>query len=162
MKTLYLVRHAKSTRDPVPSSDRERPLAERGRRDAPKIGKRLYRRGVRPDLILSSPALRALSTAEIIARQLHYPRKHIVVDDRLYPGDAGALLRVIRGLDDKLARVMLIGHNPGLSDLAGRLCGEPTHLSTCAVAGLTFDAGAWSDIGSAALAHVTRDSPKGE
>jgi hypothetical protein len=80
--------------------------------DAPKMGKRLAKRDVQTDLILSSPAMRALTTAEIIAKKLDYKLEDIVVDDRLYAGEADDLLIVIHKLGDKLERVMLFGHNP--------------------------------------------------
>src|SRR6202022_2048110 len=82
MKTLFLIRHAKSSWDDPALSDKDRPLGDRGRRDAPRMGKRLAKRNVTPDLILSSPARRALTTAEIFAKKLDYKRKDIVVDDR--------------------------------------------------------------------------------
>ena len=75
MKTLFLIRHAKSSWDDPALSDKDRPLGDRGRRDAPRMGKRLAKRNVRPDLILSSSARRALTTAEIIAKKLDYKRK---------------------------------------------------------------------------------------
>src|SRR5260370_31813453 len=105
-------------------TDQVRPLAKRGRRDAPKKAKRLAKRDVKPDLILSSPARRALMTAEIIAKKLDYKRKDIVVDDRLYAGTVPGLLDVIHKLGDKLERVMLFGHNPELTELAHRLSSE--------------------------------------
>ena len=79
-------------------------MDDRGRRDAPKMGKRLAKRDVKPDLIVSSPALRALTTAQLIADEIGYPHKHIVVDDRLYASSAGDLLAIIRALDKKLDR----------------------------------------------------------
>jgi len=76
------------------------------------MGKRLAKRDVKPDLIVSSPAVRALTTAQLIADEIGYERRHIAVDDRLYASSAGDLLSVIRALDKKLQRVMLFGHNP--------------------------------------------------
>jgi phosphohistidine phosphatase len=140
MKTLFLVRHAKSSWDNTALPDKDRPLADRGKRDAPKMGRRLLKRDVKPDLILSSPATRTLSTAELIAKKLDYKRKNIAVHDCLYPGGVDDLLNVIHKLDDKLERVMLFGHNPGLTELAHRLSSEITHVPTCAVAAFTFDA----------------------
>ena len=160
MKTLFLIRHAKSSWDDTALSDKDRPLGDRGKRDAPKMGKRLAKRHVKPDLILSSPALRALSTAEIIAKKLDYERKNIVVDDRVYAGEVDDLLNVIHKLGDKLKRVMLFGHNPELTELARRLSSEITHMPTCAVAEFTFDAKSWSNIGKAKLSKVALDYPK--
>jgi phosphohistidine phosphatase len=160
MKTLLLVRHAKSSRDEPSLPDTERQLSGRGRRDAPRMGRRLHERGIELDLMVSSPALRALATAKIIARQLRYPRTRIAVDDRLYPGAARTLLEVIRGLDESLARVMLVGHNPGLSELAHRFASAITDLPTCAVAEFTFDTGSWRDLGRVEARNVTLESPK--
>jgi phosphohistidine phosphatase len=160
MKTLFLIRHAKSSWDDTALPDKDRQLGDRGTRDAPKMGKRLAKRDVKPDLILSSPARRALTTAEIIAKKLDYKRKDIVVDDRLYAGAVHSLLDVIHGLGDKLERVILFGHNPELTELAHRLSGEITHMPTCAVAEFTFNAKSWSKIGKANLAKVALDYPK--
>jgi phosphohistidine phosphatase len=95
MKTLFLIRHAKSSWESTALPDKDRPLNDRGKRDAPKMGKRLAKRDVKPDLILSSPARRALTTAEIIAKKLNYKRRDIVVDDRLYAGAVRDLLNVV-------------------------------------------------------------------
>ena len=147
MKKLFLIRHAKSSWDDTALPDKDRPLANRGRRDAPKMGKRLAKREVKPDLILSSPARRALTTAEIIAKKLDYKVKDIVVDDRLYASAVHGLLDVIHKLEDNLKRVMLFGHNPELIELAHRLSSEITHMPTCAVAEFKFNAKSWSNIG---------------
>jgi phosphohistidine phosphatase len=147
MKALFLIRHAKSRWDAPSLADIDRPLNHRGKRDAPKVGERLAKRRVKPDLILSSPAMRALATAEIIAKKPDYRRRNIVVDDRPYAVEADELLDVIRQLDDRAQSVMLIGHNPELTELAHRFASEITHLPTCAVAEFTFDAKWWSRIG---------------
>jgi phosphohistidine phosphatase len=160
MKTLFLIRHGKSSWDDTALPDEDRPLNDRGKRDAPKMGERLAKRDVKPDLILSSPAMRALTTAEIIAKKLGYKLKDIVVDDRLYAVEADDLLDVIHKLGDKLERVMLFGHNPELTELAHRLSSEITHLPTCAVAEFKFDAKSWSNIGKVKPAKVALDYPK--
>ena len=139
--------------------DKDRPLNDRGKRDAPKMGERLAKRDGKPDLILSSPARRALKTAEIIAKKLDYKRKDIVVDDRLYAVKADELLGVIRKLGDKLERVMVFGHNPELTELAHRLSTEITHMPTCAVAEFTFDAKSWSNVGKDKPAKVALEYP---
>jgi len=145
--TLFLIRHAKSSWDDMGLADKDRPLNDRGKREAPKVGKRLAKRSRRPDLILSSPAARALATAAIIAKKLGYKRKNIVVDDRLYAVEANELLEVIRQLDNGAKRVMLIGHNPELTELAHRLASEITHLPTSAVAEFAFDSESWARVG---------------
>lgn len=161
-RTLLLVRHAKSNWDGVALPDKERPLADRGKRDAPMMGKRLAKRQVKPDLILSSPAHRALSTAEIIANELGYKAKDIVVDDRLYATNAETLLAVIGALSDKLKCVMLFGHNPEFTELAHRLSNEVTVMPTCAVAQFTFESKSWSTIGAVKPEKAVLDYPKKE
>jgi phosphohistidine phosphatase len=160
MKTLFLIRHAKSSWDNAALPDKERPLNDRGRRDAPKMGERLAKRDVKPDLILSSPAVRALSTAEIIAEKLNYRRKDIVVMERLYAAEVDDLLDVIRQLGDEQKCVMMFGHNPEFTELAHRLSGEIAQMPTCAVAEFTFDAESWSGIDTIKPAEVLLDYPK--
>ncbi|MBT2324622.1 histidine phosphatase family protein [Variovorax paradoxus] len=160
MKTLFLVRHAKSTRDDPSLPDRDRPLGDRGKQDAPMMGKRLAKRDVKPDLLVSSPALRALTTAQLIAKELGYKRKSIVVDDRLYASSPDDLLAVIRALDKKLDRVMLFGHNPEFTELAHRLSSEIIDMPTSAVAEFSFDTRAWSDVGEVEPAKTVLDFPK--
>ena len=160
MKTLFLVRHAKSSRDDPSLPDRDRPLDDRGEHDAPKMGKRLAKRDVKPDLIVSSPATRALATAHLIAEELGYRRKDIVVNDRVYASSADTLLEVIQELDNKLGCVMLVGHNPEFSDLAHRLSSEIGDMPTCAVAEFRFDVKAWSEVGDVDPTKVTLDQPK--
>jgi len=159
VKSLFLVRHAKSSRDDPSLPDRERPLDDRGLRDAPTMGKRLRKREVKPDLLMSSPALRALTTAQLIADELGYQRNDIALDERLYASSADNLLAIICALDDKLDRVMLFGHNPEFTDLAHRLSSEITDMPTCAVAEFRFDANVWADVGVIAPT-VKLDAPK--
>jgi phosphohistidine phosphatase len=159
MKTLFLVRHAKSSRDDPSLPDRQRPLDDRGRHDASKIGKHLTDRGVEPNLV-SSPALRALTTAQLIADEIGYKRKDIVVDERLYASSPDNLLAVICALDDRLDRVMLFGHNPEFTDLAHRLSSTIIGMPTCAVAEFLFDAKAWADVAEIGPAKVRMDAPK--
>ena len=161
MKRLFLVRHAKSSWDDASLPDKERPLNERGEREAPKMGKRLAKRDVKPDLILSSSAKRALATTEIIAEKLDYERDKIVVDDRLYGASARDLLQIIHKLPQDVKSVMLVGHNPELTDLAHRLAPKIIDMPTCAVAELTFDTKSWPSIGDDKPAKVVFHDPKG-
>jgi phosphohistidine phosphatase len=160
MKTPFLIRHAKSSWDDTVLPDRDRPLDDRSKRDVAKMGKRLAQRHVKPDLIMSSPALRALATAEIIAKMRDYKRKDNVANDRLYAGRADDVLDAIQALGDKQDRVMLAGHKPELTELANRLSSEITHMATGAIAEFTFDAKAWSAIGKAKPVQVALDHPK--
>ncbi|MBS0343399.1 MAG: histidine phosphatase family protein [Proteobacteria bacterium] len=160
MKTLLLVRHAKSSRDDPSLPDRERPLNDRGRQDAPAMGKRLKKRGVKPDLIASSPALRALTTAQLLADEIGYQREDIVVDERLYASSPDTLLAIICAIGDHVDSVMLFGHNPEFTDLAHRLSSEVIDMPTCAVAEFLFDAKVWADVGKVGPAKVRLDAPK--
>ena len=154
------MRHAKSSWSDPALADRERPLSGRGRRAARKMGRRLARRELCPDLMLSSSAVRALKTARLIARTLHYARRDIIVDAALYACSTAVLLRTVRSLDERFPRVMLIGHNPELTGLAHRFCKQITHMPTCAVASFTFDAHTWTDIGRHTAVEVEFDYPK--
>src|SRR5213595_3717185 len=124
------------------------------------MGERLAKRGVTPDLILSSPAKRALKTAQIIAKKLDYKLADIVADERLYGTGAEDLLQVIHKLGAKPKTVMLFGHNPELTELAHRLSRRITHLPTCAVAEFTFNAKSWSTTGKNKAANVVLHTPK--
>lgn len=160
MKTLFLARHAKASRDDAGLSDRDRPLDGRGLRDAPDMGRRLAGRGAAPQRIVSSPALRALTTARLLAQGLGQPPDGVVVDERLYASSAHRLLEVIHGLDDPLDRVMLVGHNPEFAELAHRLAKSIDDMPTCAVVELRFHVGAWSEVGAVDPQEVTFDRPK--
>ena len=124
------------------------------------MGQRLAKRDAKLDLLVSSPALRALTTAHLIADEIGYKREDIVVDDRLYASSPDDLLAVIRALDNKLDRIMLIGHNPEFSDLAHRLSSEIVDMPTSAVAEYNFDTKAWTDIGEVEPAKTVLDYPK--
>ena len=124
------------------------------------MGKRLAKRDVKPDLLLSSPALRAVTTAQLIAEEIGLESKDIAVDDRLYASSPDDLLAVIRALDNKLDRVMLFGHNPEFSELAHRLSSDIVDMPTSAVAEYNFDTKAWSDVGEIEPVKATLDYPK--
>ena len=160
MRRLILVRHAKSSRDDPTLADRDRPLNERGLRDAPRMGERLARRGLRPDLIVSSPALRALTTAQLMARAFDCDPDAIILNERIYAATPDTLLEVIRGLGDEAKCVMLVGHNPELSELARRWSSDIDELPTCAVADFRFDLKSWSKLSVKARAEVALYEPK--
>jgi len=160
MKTVLLVRHAKSGKDDPTLADRDRPLNERGLRDAPLMGGRLAQRGLHPDLILTSPARRALSTAQLIADALGQPRSDIVINERLYEATLPALLATVRSTDDRHRTLMLVGHNPEISALAHLLAPDISEMPTCAVLECGFDAASWADVGEQHPVRVSFDSPK--
>ena len=147
MKKLYVIRHAKSSWDDLGLRDFDRPLNDRGKRDAPKMGKRLKERGIYPDLMLSSPAVRALSTCREIAAVLGYPFDHIKTDKRIYHADETAILEVLKEIKDHYKSVMIFGHNPGFTTFVNSLFGENiNNLPTCGVVGGKLSIDKWSDI----------------
>lgn len=168
MKTLVLMRHAKSSWDTPGLVDHDRPLNALGRRDAPRMGRRLVDRGIGPEVILASTAVRARSTAELVAGPLGLDDRRIVADERLYAASVDALLRVIRSLDERLTSAMLVGHNPEMTDLASRFSPDIESMPTAAVAVFRFDVASWSALrGAASLGRstaspvsVTFDAPK--
>ena len=145
-KVLYLVRHAKSSWKDPSLSDRDRPLNKRGRMNSPEIG-RLKAQGHVPDLIISSPANRALATARNIAGELGMDDAEIVVDDNLYFHGARGMLNALAGVDDRYRSVMMVGHNPTITTLANALIDrEISNMVTCAVAIIGFDIDSWAEV----------------
>ena len=147
MKTLYLIRHAKSSWDDANQSDFERPLNKRGEHDAPIMAKLLNENNFKPGLILSSPANRANTTAQIFAEEFQYPFDKIITDDRIYEAGIREFMTVVRELDDQNQTVLLFGHNPGLTSLTN-LLGDKfiPEMPTCAIVGLKFDVNAWGQV----------------
>ena len=154
MRRLTLVRHAKSSWDYPELSDFERPLNARGRRNARELAQRLAGELERPLRLVSSPALRAITTAHAFADALGLEHAEIHVEPRIYEASTETLLAVARGLDDADAHVLLFGHNPGFSELAHALGKCPFgELPTCAVATFLSDAPRWRELRSATLEH---------
>jgi phosphohistidine phosphatase len=161
MKSLLIVRHAKSSWKQPELDDRQRPLNKRGKRDAPLMGKRLAERGLRPQTILSSPAARALATARIIGAEIGYSESDIVVDERLYHSSASDLLNVIYGLENGLDQVMVVGHNPGLTELVNHLSSEYIdNVPTCGVVAFEFDVRGWEELAGPVKGRMEFDFPK--
>ncbi len=161
MKTLYLVRHAKSSWDNLFLSDHERPLNKRGKQNAPEMGKRLKARGIIADVLISSTAIRALSTARNIAREIGYKKKNIEKTRFLYHADEDAILELIRQQNDAKESVMLFGHNPGFTDCVNILTNANIdNVPTCGVIEITFNTDRWSDINKYEGTLVFFDYPK--
>jgi phosphohistidine phosphatase len=161
MKTLTLVRHAKSSWDEPLLSDRMRPLNARGERDAPLMGQRLQDAGVRPSLILSSPATRAWTTARTIAEKMNYPLEFLQQEKDLYLASLNGLLDVIVAQDEGFNSLMLVGHNPGLTELANYLCpGLTDNLPTAGVVSVDIDRDDWSLHAAPSCELALHDYPK--
>lgn len=159
MKTLYLVRHAKSDWGHPGLADHDRPLNDRGRRDAPRMGRRLAERGARPDVVRSSTALRARTTAAALVAELE-GEASVELDESMYATSVERLLDVIDALDDAAGSAMLVGHNPEFSALVGRLTGEGVELPTCTVAEVRLPVERWADASGTAGELVRLDTPK--
>jgi phosphohistidine phosphatase len=146
VKTLLVLRHAKSSWDDSSLDDHERPLNARGEREAPRMGRLARKQRLGVELIISSDALRARLTAEAVADAMGY-RGQILLDPRLYHAGATEILAVLRSaVEDSVATVMIVGHNPGLEDLVARLTGEPEGLPTAALAQIALPIDHWPDL----------------
>lgn len=147
MKYLFLNRHAKSDWNHPGKTDFERPLNDRGCRDAPEMGMRLAKRNESIDLIVTSPAVRALTTARIIAEQINYDEKSIVEDQRIYAAAVTDLLKVVNELPNQYSSVLLFGHNPGFTDFADYLSGAGIlNIPTCGICKISFQSNDWSEV----------------
>ena len=147
MKTLFLVRHAKSSWENFRLSDNERPLNERGERDAPRMGKRLALCGVKPDILISSPAVRAYSTAVKIAAEIDYPEEDIQTKAKLYFEGISGMLDIIHSLKPEVDTAMLFGHNPTMTEAVNTLTKAAIgNMPTCGIAEIRFDVESWQDV----------------
>ena len=161
MKILTIVRHAKSSWKNNSLSDDRRPLNRRGERDAPVMGKRIHEHGIRPSLIVSSPATRAWTTAKIIAEAINYPREFLQKEDELYLASLDEILDIVVAQDNGFNNMMLVGHNPGMTDLVNFLVpGLTNNLPTAGVVSVEFDRDDWSLYERPAAKLLTHDWPK--
>ncbi|MBL7963337.1 MAG: histidine phosphatase family protein [Flavobacteriales bacterium] len=150
MKTLYLCRHAKSDRSVPTLDDFDRPLNTRGERNAPFMARVFKERGEPVDLLVSSPANRAITTARAFAQAMDIAEKDILQDRSIYLADHRVLLHVVNVLPPTADRVMLFGHNPGFTELVEYLSSEDIgNLPTCGIVRIDFPVKEW--------AAVTRD-----
>lgn len=148
MRRLTLVRHAKADTSLPGQQDWDRVLDRRGQQDAPEMARRLRSRKLKPDLILSSPAVRALSTASIMARELKVPADRIAQDERLYLADPKRILEVVHELGGAAKHVMVLAHNPGITDCANKLSSgdQIDTLPTCGTFTACFAVDDWSQL----------------
>lgn len=145
MKTLLLLRHAKSDWDDASLRDFDRPLAPRGERDAPRIGKALKTRGPAPDLVISSPAARAKATIKAVMKAANL-NLDVTFEESMYGASSAELLKLIRRLPDEHSCALLVGHNPGFGDLLNRLIGARETMPTAALACMEFEIDHWEDV----------------
>lgn len=159
MKKLYIIRHAKSSWKDSELDDFERPLNKRGKQNAPFMGDKLKEKHVVPDIVISSPALRAKTTAEIIAKKVNY-KKEIVYDNDIYEADITTLHNIFTKVDNENGTVFLFGHNPELNMLAEVYVGFDENIPTCGVLEIEFNCERWRDIGANNAKLVSFDYPK--
>ncbi len=161
MKTLTLVRHAKSSWKDGSLGDRERPLNKRGERDAPRMGRFVAESGIRPSQIISSPAVRAWTTARIFAQKLGYPIEFLQREDGLYLASLDNLLDVVATQDAGFNSLMLFGHNPGLTDFANYLVpGLTNNLPTSGAVSVNLECDDWMLYDRPKTELVLYDYPK--
>ena len=161
MKTLYLMRHAKSSWKDLHLTDHERPLNHRGKKAAPEMAGRLKDKGVILDGIISSDAKRAAATAAAVAKTLGMPSGAVTYCDELYHASPEQILGIVRELEDDWDRAMVVGHNPGITELARRFYPAPiVNVPTAGIVELVFEAASWRDIDPRCLASASFDFPK--
>jgi len=147
MKTIYIVRHAKSSWATEGIEDFERPLNERGKIDAPAMGYKLFQKQVHPDLILSSAAFRTISTSRLIAREIGYNARNIQLKFELYAASVNVIISEINEISNSVDHLMLIGHNPGVSQTTAFLCENfRDEFPTCGIACIKLSINKWEEI----------------
>jgi phosphohistidine phosphatase len=145
MKTLLILRHAKSSWSNLALADIDRPLNKRGKRNAPRIGTLLRDDDLVPELIISSPALRARKTAKAVSDNSGYEGK-IEIQGEFYPGDPDSFIEAFYSIPDQLERILIVAHNPGLEELLYVLTGESARMPTSALAQVSLPVDRWSDL----------------
>ena len=145
MKTLLVLRHAKSSWSDPARDDHERPLNKRGRRDAPRMGELVREYGLIPDVLISSDAVRARLTAEAVAEAARFTGE-ILLDPHLYIACPTDILSLLRTVPENAETVMIVGHNPGLEELVEQLTGERQDLPTAALAQIALPIDQWRDL----------------
>ncbi|NLZ18417.1 MAG: histidine phosphatase family protein [Desulfobulbaceae bacterium] len=160
-RILLICRHAKSSWEDSSLNDFERPLNKRGLRDAPVMGQRLRARGFLPDLIVSSPAVRAQRTAEMYAEALEYPLESIQYNQQQYAATWLELLSLIQQVDDRFRRIFLVGHNPESTSLANALGGLAiANIPTAGMVALSFHCSTWTNVREQSGKLLFFDFPK--
>jgi len=161
MKTLILVRHAKSSWDEPGLSDFDRPLNERGKKDAPEMAERLKEKGLEVDVFVSSPAKRARRTARFFAEAFDVDKDSIVLIDELYGATREAFINAVHSIDDKHHTAALFSHNPGITEFASSLTNvRIDDMPTCAMFALQLNADSWKKLEEGEKKFLFFDYPK--
>ncbi len=164
MKTLFLIRHAKSSWDNITLSDFERPLNERGKTDAPKMAKRLRKKNIKIDAFISSPAKRAKKTAEYFIKEFNRNEDDIIFISSLYDASVNDFNAAIKSIDDKYNNVAIFSHNPGITQVANELISgaDIDNMPTCSVFAVTADIDKWKEFFKTKKDFLFFDYPKKE
>jgi phosphohistidine phosphatase len=161
MKRLILIRHAQASWGHPELDDFERPLTKRGERDARVMGRRLAHQQIKPDVIIASPAHRAIRTAALMAKEVRFPITAIVPNQDLYAADVSELMSILQQLDDAWAQVMVVGHNPGLTRLSASLThAQVDPLPPCGVFCVDLALASWKELAPGSGAVVLVEYPK--
>lgn len=159
MKKLFLIRHAKSSWSDETLSDFERPLNKRGKRNIPLMASILKEKEILPDCILSSPAKRAKKTAKLLAKGIGFTQP-ILYDKTLYEADKEEIHQAITSVDANCETLFVVGHNPGLNDLAKHYVGFEQNIVTCGVLEIAFEVKKWKDIAPKVAKLLSYEFPK--
>jgi len=160
-KILLLVRHAKSSWDDASLSDFERPLNERGKKDAPEMAKKLNNKKIKIDAFVSSPAKRARQTCKFFTKEFDPKKKNIVREPKLYEADEQSFYEVIEGFKNKWDSVAVFSHNPGITSFANSLTADGVDdMPTCSVFAVKVDTDTWKEFRNAKKEFLFFDYPK--
>jgi phosphohistidine phosphatase len=161
MKTLFLIRHAKSSWADMGARDIDRVLNDRGHKDAPEMASFLHQKGVLPDLIVSSPAKRAMMTATYFANELDIVLPDIDIENDIYEADEATLRHIIRGLPDTANTILLFGHNPTFTYFANQYSKDfIDNIATCGIVQYNMNALNWADFHETTVEVVGYFYPK--
>ncbi|MEO6406394.1 MAG: histidine phosphatase family protein [Ferruginibacter sp.] len=162
MKNLFIVRHAKSSWDDINLNDFERPLNERGKKDAPAMAEKMQDQKIKIDAFVSSPAKRARKTCEAFCKVYNVPKEKIIFEDDLYNAVAKNFYDVIEKIDDENKRVAIFSHNPGITDFVNSLISSVNidNMPTCAVFAIKSDIETWLDFRTSEKHFLFFEYPK--
>lgn len=162
MKTLYIIRHAKSSWGDFTTPDFDRPLNERGKKDAPVMAGRLLGKKIRIDIFISSPAKRALKTCKAFCKEYKYDEDKILLKDELYHASVDTFYKVVGSIPEGKDSAAVFSHNPGITDFVNSLGTdvEVDNMPTCGIFGVSVDAESWSEFKSAGKKCILFDYPK--
>jgi phosphohistidine phosphatase len=148
VKYLFLLRHAKAIPGELNSPDCDRPLSDRGFKDSQQLAAKLVKKNIDFDVFMTSHAIRAITTAQIIANALGRKQKHIAVEKLIYEGNPTEILQMISLTSKKINSILLVGHNPSISEIAFRVTHEPILMTTCSLIELSIDIKRWDSLPS--------------